>query len=455
MRIRLLVGFVLFAVIATALLVIPIGITLETHESSDTLRVLKRDVKGLSTLLTDALNHGDVRRAATLSNSYIRSTGHQVLVVDRNGILIASTAGKSGVQPLLKIARTVGSLDKSGTSANIAGEGSQYYVAVLLHRVIDTGSMEHVVLVVTSPVRAANIRVRNDWRDLALFGLFMIVVACLFGFFISGSLVRPLRRISRAVEAVGRGSLEVRASESEGPRELRALAQAFNATSARLIALLESQRAFVEDASHQLRTPLTSLQLHLENLQLSGELSGASNLKHVLTEMGRLRRMVDSLLELARNESKNPSLVRVDLHDLVLERVDVWKALAAELELEIVITAMPDLVVLAIDDVLEQVVDNLLANAFDATPAGGRIEIRAFQSENSVELHVVDNGPGLTPSELALALRRFWRSRDSKGDGSGLGLAIVDQLVQLSGGFVELHEASGGGLDAMIVLRSA
>jgi signal transduction histidine kinase len=102
---------------------------------------------------------------------------------------------------------------------------------------------------------------------------------------------------------------------------------------------------------------------------------------------------------------------------------------------------------------LDQILDNLLSNAFDATPAWGRVTIEASLSGGGVELHVADSGPGLDPAERALALQRFWRGRSNANEGTGLGLAIVDQLVRLSGGSIELRQASGGGLDAVVSLR--
>jgi signal transduction histidine kinase len=450
-RVRLLVGFVLFAVLATALLVVPIGLILQAHESSSTLNTLRRDTRGLSVLLTDALNHGDLSRAIDLSHSYARSTGRQVLVVDTRAVLIASRARQADDEKLLKLANSVHSHGVSGISASTAVEGAQYYVAVRLKHVNpDLGS---VVLVVTAPVRAVNNRIRSDWRDLALYGLLMLILACLFGFIISGSLVRPLRKISLAVEAVGAGALDVRAPETSGPRELRVLAEVINSTSARLITLLEAQRAFVEDASHQLRTPLTSMQLHLENLQRGQDLSTESDLTSVIMEMERLSRMVNSLLALARNESRTSILIPVNIHALVTERAEVWGPLASELGLSLSVSAETSLFALAVEDALEQILDNLLANAFDATSEGGLIRIEAQRVEERVELRVIDNGPGLSAPERINALRRFWRGRNNASEGTGLGLAIVDQLVQLSGGSIELHEASGGGLDATITLR--
>ena len=91
MRRRLLAGFVLFAVLATALLVVPIGVTLQVHEGSNTLHGLRRDVRALSVLMTDALNHNDIARAVVLTHSYTETTGRQVLVVATSGVILSST----------------------------------------------------------------------------------------------------------------------------------------------------------------------------------------------------------------------------------------------------------------------------------------------------------------------------------------------------------------------------
>jgi signal transduction histidine kinase len=452
MRRRLLAGFLLFAVIATALLVVPIGVTLQAHDSSNTLRVLRRDTGALSALLTDALNHDSVSRAIQLSQSYALATGRQVMVVANSRVVLDSDPRESSDRRLIAIADATGAVGKSGTSRATSHESSQYYAAVQLTHVT---TFQNAVLVVTSPVKVTNDKIHEEWRDLVLYGLLVLVLAFFFGIVISGSLVRPLRRIGRDVEAVGNGELDVRVDETTGPNELRALARVINATSARLITLLESQRAFVEDASHQLRTPLTSLQLHLENLQVAESVSNENDLNNVLAEMNRLSRLVDSLLALARNESKTPVLVAVDVRELVAERAEVWRALAAEMDLEIVIDAPGELRALAVEDVLEQVLDNLLSNAFDATPAGGRVKIESFAADNHIEIHVIDNGPGLSPAEREMALRRFWRGRENQSEGTGLGLSIVAQLVQLSSGSIELREAKGGGLDAAITLRRA
>lgn len=455
MRTRLLLGFILFAFVAMALLVIPIGFTLEAHENSSTLAALRRDTNALSSLLANDLSHNRVTQATRLSNSYARTTGRQVLVLDQSGTLIASKGTQALDDALGRIGKNLGTTQEAGVIPRTSVEGPQYYVAMRLpHATNPDKTIDHVVLIVTFPVTVVTKTIHSDWRNLGLYGALMLLVACILGFLISDSLTRPLRRISKAVDEIGDGQLDVRAPVDAGPPELRRLAEAINSTSARLINLLEAQRAFVGDASHQLRTPLTALQLHLENIQHGpGDLS-PEDFNPVITELGRLNHLVDSLLALARNESRSPKLDVVDLAKVCEERVTYWKPYAEEHELSLEVSAPPGLAALAISGLLEQILDNLLSNAFDATPTGGHLRVEAFASnDTTVELHVIDDGPGLTPEERELALRRFWRGRENTSEGSGLGLAIVDQLVRLSGGSIELRAAAHRGIDATVVLR--
>ena len=110
-----------------------------------------------------------------------------------------------------------------------------------------------------------------------------------------------------------------------------------------------------------------------------------------------------------------------------------------------------DLRVLAASDRVEQVVENLIANAVAASPSGGVIAVTAVRAGAQVELRVSDEGRGLSDEEKARAFDRFWRGRET-GDGSGLGLAIVRRLVERDGGSVELRDAPGGGLEAVVHL---
>lgn len=455
MRNRLLLGFILFAFIAMALLVIPVGLTLDARDNASTLSALKRDTSALSTLVGNDLSHNRLAQAVRLANTYARSTGRQTLVVQGGRVLIASKGDQRTDDALSKIATNIGTHQISGVIPRTTTEGPQYYVAMRIPP-LTSPSLGPVVLIVTYPVTIVTKAIRSDWRNLGIYGAIMLVIACVLGLLFSNSLTRPLRRISAAVDEIGGGQLDVRAPVDDGPPELRRLAEAINSTSTRLINLLDAQKTFVEDASHQLRTPLTALQLHLENLQHGGSDVGPEDFHAVLSELGRMNSLVESLLAMARNESRSPILEVVDLAAVAQERVNYWRPYAEEHGLSLSAVTSHEALVLVMSGMLEQALDNLLENAFDATPAGGNIRVEVSElSESTIELHVVDDGPGLPPHERTLALRRFWRGRENFAEGSGLGLAIVDQLVRLSGGAIELRPAEGHGLDATLMLKRA
>jgi two-component system OmpR family sensor kinase len=227
---------------------------------------------------------------------------------------------------------------------------------------------------------------------------------------------------------------------------VRSLASTFNHMVGELEQLVSSQEDFVADASHQLRTPLTALRLRLE--MVGGEVSkaGQADLERALEEVERLSRLVAGLLALARAEVS--PVEPVDLAKLVDDRIQAWSALAAEqgvkLEANVTGTALVGA------DRLGQALENLLSNALTVSPHGGTVSI----SGSAVELHVIDQGPGLNDEERERAFDRFWRGGKS-GTGSGLGLAIVKRLVEIDGGTVELRAAPEGGLDAVIHLHAA
>ena len=456
MRNRLLVSFILFAFVAMSLLVIPVGIALDAHEHTATLNALRRDTSALATLLSADLSHGHLSEAAKLARAYSHATKRQILVSDVHATLIATKGSQALDQKLEQLASHVGARQHFGVIARTPVEGPQYYVAMELSRASNVAlDSSHVALVVTYPVTVSTRTIRSNWRNLIFYGLVMFAIAVVFGLLISNSLTRPLRNISATVHAVGAGDLRARAPTDAGPSELRRLAETVNATSTRLDHLLMAQKSFVADASHQLRTPLTALRLHLENLASAARGDAGDEYDSLLSEIARLSNLVDSLLALARNESRHPLLVPVNATQFVIDRVDFWRPFADELAVSLTGPASTPFQAFMIDGAIEQIMDNLLSNAFDVTPVGGHVTVTLIATRTMLELHVIDSGPGLSDAERTLALRRFWRGDTAHGEGSGLGLAIVDQLVRLCGGTIELRRAPTGGLDVTVQFRRA
>jgi signal transduction histidine kinase len=327
------------------------------------------------------------------------------------------------------------------------------YVAVP----VASGGTVHGAVRLTYPTAAVDRRVRSAWAALALVGVVVLGAVGLAGFALARWVTLPVRALEDVTGRLASGDLGAQAAVGDGPPEVRRLAEAFNEMASRLAGLLDAQRAFVTDASHELRTPLTALRLRLENLQDELAPQAQAELTGVIAEADRLSGMVDQLLALARAEAAPTRLASVDLGAVAAGRAAAVGAVAAGAGVRIVTRIEPAGPVLAVAGAAEQVVDNLLANAIRVTPRGGSVELSVrHPAAGLVELHVVDQGPGLSPEERLRAFDRFWRAPASRpGEGSGLGLAIVRQLVAASRGQAELLSAAGGGVDAVVRWRAA
>lgn len=309
---------------------------------------------------------------------------------------------------------------------------------------------------ITDPIDSAT---RRYWLFLGSMAAVSIAAVALLGVLLARWLARPIDQLEVAAVALGKGELGSRVDDPKGPPELKALAHSFNRTAARLQEVVSSQDAFVADASHQLRTPLTGLRLRLENLEPDVAEPAREDLDAAIAEVDRMARMVDGLLTLARadrGERKGP-LAPLDVRPIIEERIATWTPFAEERGIQLTNAVAGATWVLADGDRLTQVVDNLVANALDALTEGS-VTVWAMARATvppTVEVHVTDDGPGMTAHERSRAFDRFWRADPRRrGDfgGSGLGLPIVAKLVRADGGSVRLDEAPGGGLDAVVTL---
>jgi signal transduction histidine kinase len=193
--------------------------------------------------------------------------------------------------------------------------------------------------------------------------------------------------------------------------------------------------------------------LRLENLARDVAEPGQADLAGALAEVERLAGLVDGLLSLARADSAASPAGRVDVGAVLHNRIDAWASLAEERDVRLLADVGAARPAAASEERLRQVLDNLIENALEASPAGGTVTLSARSAPPWVEIRVRDEGPGMSDDERRRAFDRFWRAR--AGEGSGLGLAIVRRLVEADGGTVELAPASGRGLEAVIRLRPA
>lgn len=297
---------------------------------------------------------------------------------------------------------------------------------------------------------------RQIWQ-LGLVALVTVLVAGLVAFIFSGRVTRRLTLLQLATERLAAGDLSARADEESGAPELRSLSTSLNRMAKRLDALIQQQRTFAADASHQLRTPLTALRLRLERareLLDSDPPAATERLAAAEREVDRLGDIVEGLLVLSRTEVSTAALQVLDLAQIAQERVEQWQPLGQETDVTIRYEGATTAPVRATVLAPAQILDNYLDNALSVSPIGATIVVRVVVTGSATSLHVLDEGPGLSPEDCVRAFDRFWRA-DSAHPGSGLGLAVVAQLAQASRAAVALAPRPESGIDASAVFESA
>jgi signal transduction histidine kinase len=257
----------------------------------------------------------------------------------------------------------------------------------------------------------------------------------------------PLREMARAARAMAKGDHSMRVTATSRD-EVGELARAFNQMAAELEQVDRQRRDLVANVSHELRTPIGALQAMLENIVDGVAPADPDVLKTMLRQVERLGRLVAQLLDLSRLESGAAPLQVTTFSVLeLLEDVADQATLAVDGVPVDVDVAPVELSLRADSERVHQVVANLVENAQRFAPPGTTVSIHARPSNGSVDITVVDLGPGIPPSDVDRVFERFYRadrSRSSEGGGAGLGLAIAKWIVDMHDGQISCDPASDG-----------
>ncbi|MEU8138591.1 sensor histidine kinase [Streptodolium elevatio] len=302
-------------------------------------------------------------------------------------------------------------------------------------------------------------RIWDNWLFLGAAESIAVVAALLAAARLTGTILRPVQVLDKATHEIATGKLGARVAAAQGPPELRRLAKAFNEMADNVETVVEQQRAFAADASHQLRNPLSALLLRIEELGLSLPPEHIETLDGVRDEGRRLTHVLDELLALALAENAaNTGTHRVplDVAALVRERIDAWEPLARargqrfEQQGPRALTGNVDPIALG------SALDAILDNALKFSPDDAEVTVALAAVGGRLELRVADRGPGVDPSELRRVGDRFWRSSHHQNvDGSGLGLSIARTLLRATGGAIEFAARDGGGLVVTVTVDRA
>jgi signal transduction histidine kinase len=280
--------------------------------------------------------------------------------------------------------------------------------------------------------------------------LLPVLGAAIVGVVRSGLL--PLQRIAIEVQRRDVHSLTPIAVTSL-PREVAPLVLELNRLLIRLHAAFQAQRAFIADAAHEMRSPLTAVRLDLQLLDRAPDAAARLEARANLgAAVERAIHLLEQLLTLARNEPRDErgELSPVALETAASEGMADTHALALARGIDLGLDAEPNVRVLGDRDALRTLVRNLVDNAVRYTPAGGRVQVRTAKTPQGAVLEVTDSGPGIAAADRERVFDRFYRRASAPDGGSGLGLAIVKAIADRHGARVTLADVPGGGLQVTV-----
>jgi len=368
--------------------------------------------------------------------------GEFAQILSSDGRILKSTSGLGG-RPLIR-GRELAEA-RQGT-LQIGHEGSR-----LLARPIPGQN----VLVVGVSLSERDHALNTLGELLFIGGPAALVLTCAAGYALASSALTPVERMRRKAARISRAGPSARLPVPEARDEIRRLGETLNEMLARLEEGVARERAFVADAGHELRTPLSILKLELELTLAEGSSREdlEDGLRSAAEEADRLAKLADELLFIARADQGRLPIAkqRVEVADVmrVIARRVERRARAAGRDLRI--EATDGLAVEADPHRLEQALTNLVENALRYS--SGSVAMSVAVDNGSVELHVRDEGPGFPDAFLPRAFERFTRADSARSrGGAGLGLSIVQAIAEAHGGYVGAVNRSGGGADVWLSL---
>lgn len=396
MRRRIVFATLGVAITGILVLGIPLGIAARQVVRNDALRHLDRQADAIGFAIDDDIESG--RPAAVGTVEHFTGGGQYVEVTGPLGR--RTTAGRPVTGPAL-----------STTNHLIDG----------------------VVVRVSEPVTATDRQVFKAIAVVAAFGLAGVMAATFLALLLARRLIRPLDDLAAASRRLGAGDFSVHVGR-HGLPETDAVADALNESAERIERLVEAERQFSANASHQLRTPLTALRLRIEELAAHDDPAVREEAEAALAQADRLESTVDDLLALARGRPAGDA-EPADLQALVATKAAGWVPTFERESRQLVALQGPPVWADASVAALAQAVDALLENAL--RHGGGTVSIDARSYSDHAEVRVADEGDGIAPGQEEVIFARHV----SLQGGTGVGLALARALVDAQGGRVDLVQA--------------
>ena len=339
----------------------------------------------------------------------------------------------------------------------MSGEPGADYVAYSVHEMTGFQGRIGVALYVSrvqslmDSLNTVRVRLRSIFAVIALAALAVALI-------LSRILTNPITVLSRTMRKMGKGDLSVRVPV-KGSGELRELAENYNIMAAQLESLDKSRNQFVSNASHELKTPLTTMKIMLESMIYEPDMPTdvrVDFMKDMNHEIDRLTGIVTDLLVLTRLDSKKEmKRESVNMSELTQETIHLLTP-AAEKKNQTIREEIQEGIILFGDrSKLSQILYNLMDNAIKYTPDEGTVRVSLRQENGNIVWRVKDNGIGIPPEDQDHIFERFYRvdkARGRESGGTGLGLSIVKQMVKMHDGTISVYSEQGNGSEFVVVL---
>lgn len=434
---RIAVAVLALITVLLAVVAIPLGLLISAQDRQDFRTSTEASATSVANVAEERLDDHVHGSALSRSIQEMGRQGDQLAIYDSAGHLIASTAQRPAVKRSVRPAVRTQITYPSGNR-----------LAVLAPVVPDSGHGSVGTVALSRSTGCLSRRIMVLWALIAGVAAAGLLAAALVAIGLARWLSRPITTLAGAAHQFGEGALHTRTHVSTGPPEAQNLSAAFDTMAARIESLVRGNQALMADVSHQVRTPLAALRLRLELLAQDADETTAAELAGAQEEIARLARMTSGLLAVARAENHTVSSAVVDVAAVARDRCETWRPVAGDRDVMLGTGGRGPLLARLGEDHLQQILDNLLANALEALPAGGTLTVAVRADGPQVQLVVRDNGRGMSDQQRRTAFRRF----ATGAGGNGLGLAIVDRLATANGGSATLSDTPGGGLTVTIDL---
>ena len=463
---RLLLTFVTLMVFGLGSVIVLSGWRLTAQDLAHSQRDLELQAQIIANALRDPVQQGDptdrttVRRSLdALVVSYAQSIGGRVTLVDPQSNVVFSS--DSVVPTHVQENHSEITAARNGISQpsirwdEWSKEERLFVAAPVAGRDHSLGLVQ--VSIPTAPIYA---EIRQTWLTFFVIGGVVLLVTIAASTLIARQIAVPVLKLTATSEQIAAGRLDERVSPA-GPNEVRRLGVAFNRMAERVQEMIAQQRTFVDNAAHELRSPLTSIRLRIEMLQTRGK-NDAELTQHYLGQMERevsyLQRLVEHLLALASVENMERAAPKtsLDLARILYDVTDEMSQVAQQAGLTLQ-TEIPDHLpmVKANADQMNSMIRNLIDNAIKYTRRGGTVTLTATSARDEIEIRVADTGIGIPADALPRIFDRFYRvdtARSRKEGGAGLGLSLVRSIAEAHGGHVDVQSRVNEGSLFTIVL---